>query len=100
MLRICIPGSDSIPEIRWSRCIIIDEIQGKIISIKKSRVYLGIDNTVENAVELDINCHHGLTAHDIEIVNMRRVFEILVFDSLTNKITNYYFLCISYLSVM
>jgi len=47
--------------------------------------YLGIDDAIESAVKLDVDRHHGLAAHDIEIMNVRGMLEILILDSCVIK---------------
>jgi len=47
--------------------------------------YFGIDNAIESAIKLDIDRHHGLAAHDIEIMDVRGMLEILVLSSCVIK---------------
>ena len=46
--------------------------------------YLGVNKSIEISVKLDIDCHHSLAALNFNVVNMGRVFEVIIiwFDSI------------------
>lgn len=41
--------------------------------------HLRINDSVKDAVELNVDSHHSLATLDIESVNVRRVFQVIVF---------------------
>lgn len=40
--------------------------------------HLGINNSVKNTIELDVDRHHSLATLNIESMNVRRMFGIVV----------------------
>jgi hypothetical protein len=82
VLRIGIRDSCNIPKIQE---IVIDRNFEAAKDRSMFLTYLGIDNAIESAVKLDVDRHHGLAAHDVEIMDVRGMLEILVLSNCVIK---------------